>query len=58
VRRLAAGAGGGCDRPFVAGPPARPGRPAVDHESGVAHALQMGAHAVGVQVQSIGQVGG
>ena len=41
VRRVAAGAGGGRDRPFVAGPPAWSGGAAVGHQAGVAHALQV-----------------
>ena len=58
VRRVAAGAGGRRDRPFVAGPPARLRGAPVGHQAGLAHALQMDAHAVGVQSQPLGQLDG
>jgi hypothetical protein len=44
--------------PFVAGPPARLRGAPVGHQAGVAHALQLGAHAVGVQSQPLGQLDG
>jgi hypothetical protein len=58
VRRVAAGPGGRGDRPFVARAAARPRDAAVNHQAGIAHPVQVRAHAVGMQGEPLGELVG